>query len=67
MSGILITQFIDEKKGHKVTMVTTFPDDSYRENYEEIQIDHPQDWSERISRSLAHPKRSAVERQTKDI
>jgi hypothetical protein len=48
-------------------MVTTFHDAFHHENYEEIIIDHHQDWSERISRSLTKPNRNAVERQIKTI
>ena len=44
-------------------MVTTFAGEHHPDNYEEILIDHPQDWSERISRTLAQPKRNAIERQ----
>ncbi len=46
-------------------MVTTFPDENLPENYEEILINQTQDWSERISRTLAQPKRNAIERQHK--
>ena len=49
-------------KGHKVTMVTTFHDAFRHPNYEEIIIDHHQDWSERISRSFTQPKRNPLER-----
>ena len=43
-------------------MVTTFPEKEAIANYEEIIIEHQQDWSQQISKSVTSVKTGTFER-----
>jgi len=47
-------------------MVTTFPEKESIKNYNEIIIEHQQDWSQHISKTVTNPNTGAFQRYEKD-